>query len=1024
MFGKIELFWMNLGITRKISLIFSFLMAIIFIIFSSVLSLLLYVQKIEEKNVFNSHQVNNMVLQMSLKLEQSRSLEKDFFLQYQKLGFLQAYDIYVKPARDLILQVDSITAKLRQLLKEREVWKESDRNLELLFMAQSRHTNTMRDATELAEKLVGNNFGLQPELFKNLSLLYENLRSAEDPGMMNLYYHMEKRGRDYLFRQQRPIMQSSFNFAVNLRREIQLTPRLTISQKAQALTCLDNYLSIGEDIIATDVALVRKMSEFRLQGDTIKTITNKILAIVNQDNELFRKKTARINQLILGFMFASILLSLGLIWFVANLIGNSITDNIIKLTQAAKQFETDNRQIDIHIKSGDELGVLAGAFNSMAARIMTMVNHLEQMVDERTKRLNDTNRQLQKSEKNYRSLIENQTDLVSRFTPDGTFVFVNHVYCRFFDQPKEALIGSKWYPMLVDNDLTKKELSALSPANPTVTVESRVLSANGEIHWVQFVNMGIFDPSGNLQEIQSVGRDISKRKRSEEAMRESEEKYRTIFENIQDVYYETTLGGIILEISPSIENLSRYTRNELIGKSLNDIYTDPEERNEFLKAIIDTEKVTNFEVTLADKDGSVHFVELNAMLKRDQEGNPVKLIGSMRDISERKQLESQLLQSQKMESIGNLAGGVAHDFNNILSSVIGFTELSLDEVEKGTRIEDNLQEIYTAGKRAKDLVRQILAFARQSEETLKPIPVDLIAAEAIKFVRSSIPATIEIKQNIESDSLVMGNATQVHQVLMNLFTNAAYAMEDEGGILEFSLKDVVVEKGLNRERSNLEPGNYIEMKISDTGVGIAPEIIGSIFDPYFTTKGPGEGTGMGLAVVHGIIESYGGNITVESKPGQGTLFTIYLPVTRKRQEHHPYQSGELPRGRERILFVDDEAAIAKMGSQTLGVLGYDVTTRTSGVEALALFRTGPNDFDLVITDMTMPNMTGDKLAMELMKLRPDIPVILCTGYSKKISDETASDIGIKAFIYKPVVKADLAKTVRKVLDEVKETTRP
>jgi len=281
------------------------------------------------------------------------------------------------------------------------------------------------------------------------------------------------------------------------------------------------------------------------------------------------------------------------------------------------------------------------------------------------------------------------------------------------------------------------------------------------------------------------------------------------------------------------------------------------------------------------KDGTEVCILTNGVPVINDDGELKGYRGVDKDISnqkkleaERLQFESQLLQAQKMESIGNLAGGIAHDFNNILSSVIGFTELSLDEVEKGTHIEDNLQEIYTAGKRAKDLVKQILAFARQSGEELKPIQVDTIATEVLKFIRYSIPTTIEIKQNMESDSLIMGNATQVHQILMNLFTNAAHAMEDKGGILEFSLKDVVMDRGVNRENLDLKPGNYIEIKVSDTGTGIAPEIIGSIFDPYFTTKGPGEGTGMGLAMVHGIIKSYGGKISVDSKPGQGTVLRL------------------------------------------------------------------------------------------------------------------------------------------------------
>jgi CheY-like chemotaxis protein len=309
-------------------------------------------------------------------------------------------------------------------------------------------------------------------------------------------------------------------------------------------------------------------------------------------------------------------------------------------------------------------------------------------------------------------------------------------------------------------------------------------------------------------------------------------------------------------------------------------------------------------------------------------------------VSEKEKAQAQLTQAQKLESIGNLAGGIAHDFNNIFSSIIGFTELALDQTSKGTTLEDNLQEVYSAGKRAKTLVEQILAFARQSEE----------------------------------------------------------------------------------KRSPIQPRIIIK-NVSDTGVGIAPELITSIFEPYFTTKGPGEGTGFGMAVVHGIVESYGGKITVESELGKGTTFIIYLPVTKKRSPDDNYVTEDLPTGIERILFVDDEAPIAKMGGQILERFGYSVTTRTSSVEAVELFQAKPNDFDLVVTDMTMPNLTGDKLAIELMKIRSDIPVILCTGYSKKISDELASEIGIKAFAYKPMVKADLAKTVRKVLDETKGGTK-
>lgn len=383
------------------------------------------------------------------------------------------------------------------------------------------------------------------------------------------------------------------------------------------------------------------------------------------------------------------------------------------------------------------------------------------------------------------------------------------------------------------------------------------------------------------------------------------------------------------------------------------------------------------------------------------------------------ELEEQLRQAYKMEALGVLAGGVAHDFNNILTSIIGFTELALDDVEKESNIEDNLQEVYNAGLRAKDLVRQILAFARKSDEELKPIRIDLILNEVLKFIRSSIPSSIEVESNVKSESLIMGNATQIHQILMNLCTNAAYAMETEGGVLAVYLDDIVVDGCEKWNMLGLRQGSYIEIKVSDTGEGIARENIDAIFEPYFTTKEVGEGTGMGLALVHGIVESYGGKIMVESTLGEGSVFAIYLPLTKERKTHRLYKSEVLPTGTGHILLVDDEDQITKMMSQILDRLGYSVTTCSSSLDALELFRLKSNEFDLVITDMTMPKMTGDKLAIELMKIRPDIPVILCTGYSKKMSDETAIRIGIKAFAYKPIEKADLANTVRKVLSEAK-----
>ena len=276
---------------------------------------------------------------------------------------------------------------------------------------------------------------------------------------------------------------------------------------------------------------------------------------------------------------------------------------------------------------------------------------------------------------------------------------------------------------------------------------------------------------------------------------------------------------------------------------------------------------------------------------------------------------------------------------------------------------------------------------------------------------------------MNSKSLILGDAVHIHQVLMNLCTNAVYAMEDTGGVLTINLTDVILDEFFVTPYPDLNPGNYIKLEVLDTGTGMSPDILEHIFDPFFTSKKPGEGTGMGLSVVHGIIKSSGGEILVESTPGNGSAFTVYLPILQNGSAVEIEPLTALPRGNEHILFIDDEVRIAEIGEEILRLLGYRVTIRTSSLEALDLFKRRSNEFDLVVTDMTMPNLTGDRLAVELMKIRPGIPVILCTGYSKRISEEAASDIGIMALAYKPIVKADFAKTIRKVLDEAKGMTQ-
>jgi PAS domain S-box-containing protein len=384
---------------------------------------------------------------------------------------------------------------------------------------------------------------------------------------------------------------------------------------------------------------------------------------------------------------------------------------------------------------------------------------------------------------------------------------------------------------------------------------------------------------------------------------------------------------------------------------------------------------------------------------------------------ERQRTETQLRQAQKMEAIGTLAGGIAHDFNNILSAILGYSELALDDALNDRPSPQYLRQILKAGSRARDLVQQILTFSRQTETVAKPIQVQPIVKEALKLLRASLPSTIEIRANIQSDAIVEADPIQIHQVIMNLCTNAGHAMRETGGMLTVEIMNETLSQKFTERYTYMTPGEYLKIEISDTGHGISKKIIDKIFDPYFTTKEKGEGTGMGLAVVQGIVQGCNGAVSVGTSEGQGATFKIYLPITHTDEPTQTKSEVDILGGTERILFVDDELTLVELSKQLMERLGYQVTIRTSSIEALELFIKQPHEFDLIITDMTMPNMTGDILATKLMSIRPDIPVIICTGYSEKITQKLLDRLKIKALILKPIIRDELLIAVRQVLDD-------
>ena len=552
------------------------------------------------------------------------------------------------------------------------------------------------------------------------------------------------------------------------------------------------------------------------------------------------------------------------------------------------------------------------------------------------------------------------------------------------------------------------------------TAESELKKKNLEIEKI------VYQRTSELQETnRKLTTEIEERRSIANALQESEEKYRDLVEDINDVIFSTDQDGIVTYISPAVKSSMGYDPQEITGESFTDyIHEDdlPMVLEKFAEVLAGN--IIPSEYRIRAKTDEFRWIHSSSrVVTKDDQITGIR--GSFTDITEKKKLEEQLRQSAKMESIGTLAGGIAHDFNNILGIIVGNTELAMDDVPEWNPARINLEEIHAAALRARDVVRQILAFSRKSPLEMKTVRISPIVKESLKLLRSSIPTTIEIQQDISSKlDTVRADPNQVNQVLINLCTNAAHAMRDNGGVLAVALENVSLTEDTVNDYNELTPRKYVKLTVSDTGKGIDPQVIKRIFEPYFTTQGIGEGSGMGLAVVHGIVKSHGGDILIESEPGKGTTVHVLFPVIERELEPEIATGADVPLGNEKILLVDDEKAIVDVIQIMLERLGYQVAAKTSSLEALEAFRATPDKYDMVITDFTMPDMTGMELAKNLLELRPDIPIILCTGFSDRINEDKAKSRGIRAFVMKPVVRDEIANIIRMALDADGYDTQP
>jgi PAS domain S-box-containing protein len=625
---------------------------------------------------------------------------------------------------------------------------------------------------------------------------------------------------------------------------------------------------------------------------------------------------------------------------------------------------------------------------------------------------------LRKSEEKYRTIVEGIEEGYYEVDFRGNVVFCNSSLARILGYSVDELIGLNYTDYMDKSYLhdLRKTFNRVRRTGRAAEISGwKLVRREGTPLDIEASITLIRDSSGKPVGFRGVCRDVTEMKRAEQERL----LLVTAIEQAAESIMITDADETILYTNPAFERITGYTSQEAAGKKAGFIMSGKHDPDFYrlLARTLAKGKVWSGRFVNRRKDGSIFHEEATISPVKDESGRVVSYVAVKRDVTREVRLEEELRQAQKMEAIGTLAGGVAHDFNNILSAIFGFTQLALDEAKEGTRQHAALTEVAIAAERAAELVKQILTFSRKSEQEKRIVNLSTLLKEVLKFLRASLPSTIDIRLDAKvPHSQIMADPTQIHQVFMNLCTNAWHAMREKGGKLEVRLNSVTLDANSPDLDGDMNPGAYLVLNLSDSGNGIEPHIRDRIFEPYFTTKRQGEGTGLGLAVVHGIVKSHGGSIRVESDVGYGTTFRVFFPMVEDEARDQAVLPEMSLRGDERILFVDDEAPIAKLATMMLNGLGYRVIAETDSMRAMEIFQSNPHGVDLIITDMTMPNMTGKQLASKILALRPDVPIILCTGFSEEIAQPEAKALGIRAFVMKPLNRDNLASIVREVLD--------
>ena len=636
----------------------------------------------------------------------------------------------------------------------------------------------------------------------------------------------------------------------------------------------------------------------------------------------------------------------------------------------------------------------------------------------------EMDRALRESEAEKKAILDGITSNIAFVDRDLKVLWVNRTAAESVNQQSQDMLGRRCHEFWADPSAPCQGCPTVKAFQTRTSEHAEMVTPDGRI-WDER-GEPVFDPDGNLIGVVEIARDITDQKQTEIALQQSEARYRRLTENALDIIWRMNTEGKILFVNAAVERLLGYSATEIIGLEMDKYMVRKSVDRltaEVAKALAEQPPRSHFrlEVEYMAKDGRILPCEVVVVILLNEDGQVSGYEGISRDVSEKIRIEKELRQAHKMEAIGTLAGGIAHEFNNILSIVLGNAELALHNVPESNKAHLFLSEIRVASLRGRDVVKQLLSFSRNRGQGKRALRLSSVVEGSLGLLRASIPANIAIELEVaENIQTIVGDQTQIYQVMINLCTNAAHAMEEHGGKLKIAVDNVVLERPEPFFDQVLEPGDYVRLCISDTGYGISADSIDRVFDPFYTTKEVGRGSGMGLAVVLGIVKGHGGAIWIKSIPKQGTQVNCYFPAVNAESHEEVRAETAVPGGKETILFVDDEEALVRMSKQWLESLGYTVETSTNPIDALESFRNSDGRFDLVITDMSMPHMTGDHFIRELLKIRPDVKTIICTGYSSRLDEQRASEIGACEHLVKPIEANMLAETVRKVLDHPNE----